>query len=80
MALLYRNHGNNLMINGAFFTALAMGYDIFKSFAFCWFAGGTGMGAMTFVTKDIPTFAPKSVIPTIAWIAICYTFASVMMS
>jgi hypothetical protein len=66
-------------MHGVFYTALAMGYDIFKAFAFCWFYGGTGMTAITFVTKNISTFPPEAVGPTVAWIVIQYTIATLMI-
>jgi hypothetical protein len=78
LPMICRNHGNNLLINGAFFTALAMGYDVVKAFAYTWFVAAAGMGGMVFVTKDIPKYAPTVADPTKVWVAICAITASLM--
>ena len=76
LPMICRNHGDNLLINGAFFTALAMGYDVINAFAYTWFVAAAGMGGM--VLNDIPKYTPTVVGPTKVWVAICAITASLM--
>ncbi|CAB9514391.1 expressed unknown protein [Seminavis robusta] len=69
-----RNFGNNLMIDGVFFAALALTQNIFQAFGYCWIFAGLGIGTMTFVTKDIPTIAVN---PCVIWMLLMLVFGAV---
>lgn len=74
-----RNYGNNLIINGVFFAAIGMGFDIFKSFGYCWWYAAAGMGALNFVTKDIPKFGgPTAAKATTIWVLLCAILGTIM--
>ena len=74
--LFNRNYGDNMLINGAFYMALALGCDIFQSFAACWFVAAAGMGYMA--AMDMPAYEPSLVGPTFGWVVICVLIATVM--
>jgi len=70
-----RNYGNNLVINGVYFAAIGMGFDVFKSFGYCWWCAAAGMGMLNL--KDIPTHAPTAVTPTTIWVVLCAVLGTI---